>query len=386
MNPVWLVAQREFSARIRSKGFLVSLIATSAALVALVVVPTFFDQETSYAVAVVGSESGELAPSLLEIGTSAGATLSVDTDLTEAEAREAVADDSLDAVLIDGQRLLVGSDIDDQLVGLLQSAHRSLRVEQNLGRVGLSPAQALRAVTVAPLETETIGGQGDQAARQGLALVLMVCLLLLLMTSALGVAVGIVEEKGSRIVEILMVSVRPWQLLTGKLLAYGVLGGIQLVAFAACGLGTAAAVGLTDDLPRGAVTIAAAAAFGYVLGFVFFASLAAALASLVSRQEEVNGALAPLTTLMMGAYLGAFLALQDPGSRQTEVLSMVPPFSAMAMPVSFATGDVPGWQVLTAVVAMLAAVVAIVLLGGRTYERSVLRTGSKIRLLEALRG
>jgi ABC-2 type transport system permease protein len=386
MSATWLVAEREFAARIRSKGFLVSLVATSLAIVALAVVPTFLDREPSYTVAVVGPGSGPLAEVLPGLGTGAGAEVEVETDRTEQQARDALADEEVDAVVVEGERLLVRPGTDTQLTGLLQTAHQGVQVQQNLDEVGLSPDEAASALAVAPLDTETVGGQGDEQAREGLALVLMICLLLLLMTSALGVAVGIVEEKGSRIVEILMVSVRPWQLLTGKLLAYGVLGLVQLAAFVVCGLGSAAATGLTDDLPRGTVTIAAAAGLGYLLGFVFFASLAAALASLVSRQEEVNGALAPLSTLMMGAYLGAFLALQDPGSTESQVLSMVPPFSALTMPVRYATGDVPQWQVLVAVVAMLVSVVAIVLLGGRTYERSVLRTGSKIRLLDALRG
>ncbi|MEV5003475.1 ABC transporter permease [Nocardioides sp. LML1-1-1.1] len=385
MNDVWLVARREIESRIRSKGFLLGLLASTVAVVAFVVVPSLIDED-DYTVALVGTTSEALAPVVEQLADQAGLEVELVTDRDEAAARASVEEGDLDAVVVDGTRLLTEGEPDGALSALLDSAHQAVTVQQRLTDLGLSAEQQQGALAVAPLTRETVGDEAaDSGARTGLALLLMVALLMLLMTSAIGVAIGVVEEKGNRIVEILLVAVRPWQLLTGKLLAFGLLGAVQLVVLGAAGLGTAALTGMTDDLPHGSAVIFAAAAGGYLLGFLFFGSLAAALASLVSRQEEVNGALGPMSALMVGSYLGAFVALQESDSTFAQVISVVPPFSSMVMPVRLATGDVAGWQVLLSVVLTVVAVAVVTLVGGRVYERSVLRTGARVSLVDSLR-
>ena len=385
MSGVWDVARRELRARVRGKGFWIGLVATSAAIVALVVVPSFFDDRTEFTVSLTGASAPALAAPVRALGAANGLDLDVTLDQDPARARAAVEDGDLDAAVV-GSELLSKDEPDEALAAVVQAAHQQVRLVENLRAAGLDDGQVTSATTIEPLAvTRLAPGAGDERARQGLALVLMVCLLMLLMTSALGVAVGVVEEKGNRIVEILLIAVRPSQLLAGKLLAFGALGAIQLTVFALAGLVSASAVGLTDDLPTGAATIALAAGLGYLFGFAFFASLAAALGALVSRQEEVNGALGPLTTLMVCAYLGSYLALQDPGSTFARVLSVLPPFSSMVMPVRAATSDVGAAEVGAAVVLMTLAVGAIVLVAGKVYERSVLRTGSRVRLGEVIR-
>ena len=386
MNGVWEVARRELGARVRGKGFWIGLLATSAAIVALVVVPTFFQDRTEFDVSLSGRDSQALAEPMRQLAGQEGVELHLTTDQDADAARSAVAEGDLTAAVVDGTTVLSEGEPDRTLAGIVQSAHVQVRLMANLTAAGLEAEQARAATTIEPLQVDQLDPDAaDKHARQGLALVLMVSLLMLLMTSALGVAIGVVEEKGNRIVEILLVAVRPRQLLAGKLLAFGTLGAMQLAAFAAAGLVSAKAVGLTDDLPSGAATIVLAAAGGYLLGFAFFASLAAALGSLVSRQEEVNGALSPLSTLMVCAYLGAFMALQEPESTLARVLSLVPPFSAMVMPVRATTSDVTAVDLAVALGLMVLAVAAIVLVGGKVYERSVLRVGSRLRLGQVLR-
>jgi len=387
MNGLLEVAQREFSVRLRSKGFWIGLAASCLAIVSLVVVPTFFgDDDTSFTVALAGPASEELEGPIIVVGRGAGLDLEVsraDPGTVESGVREG----RYDVAAVDGRGLLTHGSVDPALVGTVQAAHQAVSLRTRLAAKGMTGAQIKAALAVEALAVETLGGQEGAAdhTRQGIAIALMLSLLLLLMTSAVGVAIGVVEEKGSRIIEILLSVLRPSQLLGGKLLAYGVLGLLQLVVFAASGLSAAHAVGLTEDLPQGSATIALAAGAGYLLGFLFFASLAAALASLVSRQEEVNSALAPMTALMVGTYLGAFLAMQEPESTLARVLSVLPPFSSMVMPVRASTEDVPGWDIAAAVGLMLVVVALIVWIGSRVYERSVLRTGSRVRLSEVWR-
>lgn len=385
MSGLLEVARREFATRLRSKGFWIGLLASCFAIVSLVVVPTLFDDETAFTVALAGPASEPLREPLVAVGRSAGLDLHVQrVDASGVEAK--VRAGTYDVAAVDGRILLTHGSVDRTLLSALQAAHQEVSLRTNLAAEGLTPEQADAALSVEPLGVEVRGGQRDaDRTSQGVAIAMMLSLLLLLMTSAVGVAIGVVEEKGSRIVEILLSVLRPGQLLGGKLLAYGVLGLVQLMAFAASGLIAAHAVGLTDDLPRGSVEIALAAGVGYLLGFLFFASLAAALASMVSRQEEVNSALAPMTALMIGTYLGAFLAMQEPESTLARALSILPPFSSMVMPVRASTEHVPRWELTVAVALMLVVVALIVWMGSRVYERSVLRMGARVRLAEVLR-
>jgi ABC-2 type transport system permease protein len=199
------------------------------------------------------------------------------------------------------------------------------------------------------------------------------------------VAMGVVEEKGSRIVEILLTSVRPWQLLGGKIVGLGALALANLVVIIVAGLGAAAATGLAADLPPGMTGIVISALCWFVLGYAFFAALAAALGSLVSRQEDANSVLTPMTMLMMITYLVAYFAAVQPGSAVARILSLVPPFSSMVMPVRMAGGEVLAWEIALAAVLMLLATVGTLLLGARIYQRAVLRTGARVKLSEAVR-
>jgi ABC-2 type transport system permease protein len=151
-------------------------------------------------------------------------------------------------------------------------------------------------------------------------------------------------------------------------------------------LGAASAVGSLGDVPPGMVGIIASALVGFLLGFLFYAAAAAALASLVSRQEEVNQVLGPMMMTIMASYIVGIWALNNPTASASEVLSLIPPFSAMVMPVRVATADVADWQLAVAVTAMFAAVSVTLYFGGRIYERAVLRTGARLKLTAVIRG
>jgi ABC-2 type transport system permease protein len=124
----------------------------------------------------------------------------------------------------------------------------------------------------------------------------------------------------------------------------------------------------------------------YLLGFFLYATIFAAAASLVSRQEELQSVVTPISTVIIIAFVvGINLLIQDPSGTTVTVLSMLPPFAPILMPGRMAIGVAPLWQVLLAVVLALGAVAAITWLGGKIYSNAVLRTGSRVKLREALR-
>jgi ABC-2 type transport system permease protein len=122
----------------------------------------------------------------------------------------------------------------------------------------------------------------------------------------------------------------------------------------------------------------------FVLGYAFYASVFAAAASLVSRQEDLGSVITPASLLLVVGFVISIQAAQDPTGTLATVTSFVPGLSPLVMPVRMAAGEAAAWEVAVAVVLMLVAIALVVRLGGRIYAGALLRTGGKIKLREAL--
>jgi len=199
------------------------------------------------------------------------------------------------------------------------------------------------------------------------------------------VAMGVVEEKSSRVVELLLSTVRPWQLLAGKIIGVGLVGFAQLLLTAVVGLIVGRATGMIT-LQAGVIGTVLDVLAWFVLGYAFYACAFAAAGSLVSRQEELQNTVSPLSLLLVASFVLSFQAISNPDGGLAKVLSIIPPFSAMIMPPRVAAGAAPGWQIGLAVVLMLAAILALVRLSARIYALAVLRSGARVRWSEALAG
>jgi ABC-2 type transport system permease protein len=207
-----------------------------------------------------------------------------------------------------------------------------------------------------------------------------ILLFITLQTCAQLVAQGVVEEKSSRVVELLLATVRPWQLMAGKVLGIGVVGLIQVAVVVLGGAGTAAVLGLVDasDIDLGAT--AAWSLVWFVVGFVMYSLALAALAALVSRQEDIGSVTAPVVMLMIVPYvIGISIAPWNPDSPIVQWLSYIPFCAPLVMPIRIALGTVE------TVLISLALVPALVWLAGRVYANAVLRTGARVKLRDALR-
>ena len=195
-----------------------------------------------------------------------------------------------------------------------------------------------------------------------------------------------VEEKATRIVEILLATIRPSQLLAGKVLGIGLVGLLQISIVAAA---TLVVVSLTHavSIPALSVPSILGDVAWFLLGYLFYATAFAALAATVSRQEEVGSATAPMGFFLLGGYLMVFfVVLPHPDSTLSTILSVLPPFTPILMPVRIATGAATAGQVVLAVVLLLVAIVGLARLAGRVYANSILRVGKRVRLGDAFRG
>ena len=164
------------------------------------------------------------------------------------------------------------------------------------------------------------------------------------------VAAGVIEEKSNRIVEILLATVRPWQLMLGKITGIGLVALVQVVLVAGVALVLASATKLVS-IPTLSVDVVISGVVWFVLGYLIYALLFAAAGSMVSRQEDVTSVALPVILVLVAAWILALtVAAPDPGSTATTVFSFIPLFSPVIMPVRIAAGVAPFWQVAISVV------------------------------------
>lgn len=122
-----------------------------------------------------------------------------------------------------------------------------------------------------------------------------------------------------------------------------------------------------------------------MLGYAFYACAFAMCGALVSRQEELQNAITPLTLSIFASLFLAFVALSAPGGMVAQIASFVPPVAPMVMPVRVTLGEVAAWEVAASVAVMLASIGGMVLLAGRVYQGAILRTGARVKIRDALR-
>ncbi|MCZ2817681.1 ABC transporter permease [Modestobacter sp. VKM Ac-2984] len=378
---VRLVAGREISTRIRDKGFLIS----SAVLILLIVGLMVFQVligggESTSRIGLVGGDQA-VEQVLQQQGQALDTEVTVVQLADEDAARTAVAEEDVDAALLDptGSRpeLLVqtaGGSAED----LVQSALAALSVADQLSEAGvqLDPAPE---VDVVALE----GAEDDRSQATIVALLGVGLLYFLFILFGQFVAQGVVEEKSSRVVELLLATMRPWQLLAGKIIGLGALGLLQTAVIAVVGVAGALAFDVID-LPGQLIGTVLNVLAWFVIGYAFYAAVFAVAASLVSRQEDLGSVLTPTTILLVVGFVIALQAAQDPGSTMATVTSYVPGLSPMVMPVRQAAGEAAWWEVGLAVLLMVLAIAVIVRIGGRIYAGALLRTGGRLKLREAL--
>ncbi|MCH7231386.1 ABC transporter permease [Glycomyces sp. L485] len=380
LRGLWLVAGREIRVRGLSKANIISVAVTILVVGVLAALPTILSGDDTTRIGLAGDEAAAMEQQL-EANPDYELTVYGSVD----EAETAVRDAEVDAAVADG-RLYVESGADRELRAVLESVYQSAAVQTRLEDAGLDQSQIQQALATEPLETVTLSdAEVDSALDYFTGMIISVVMFFMLMMPVQYIAMGVVEEKSSRIVEILLTSLKPWQLLGGKVIGLGVVAAVNLVAIIATGLGVSAATGLLPDLPEGTATAALSTLGWWVLAFALYGTLAGGVGSLVSRQEEAGSVLAPLTTALMIAYLGSIFLLNAPDSLIARGLSIVPPFSAIAMPTRMAVAEAPVWEVTVSIGLLVVSALGALVLGATLYKRSILHTGSRLKFTDALR-
>lgn len=388
---VRLVARRELNAKLRTRSFVIGTAVSIVVLAGFVLMQsTLFDRSNTIVVGLNG-QSIAVADQLTRTGRQLGRDIET-REITDLDTGSAmVSGGELDALVSGppaGLQVLVKADLDDDLRVALDAIVQQQVLEAQLAAIEDVDADAvLHSIATAHVDIHAQQAPDPQRGqRLATALLIIGLLYVSLVLYGTMVAQGVIEEKSSRVVEILLATVRPWQLLGGKVLGLGLVGLIQLALIGAAGLLLAAVTGVLTGSGLAISSVLWGLAW-YVLGYFLFATVFAAVGSLVSRQEDAQSVLTPITLVLVAAFvLGFGVLAQDATSTASTVLSLIPPFAPILMPGRIALGAAPGWQIAAAIGLTLLAIAALTLLGGRIYHNAVLHTGTRVRLRDALRG
>lgn len=384
---VRLVAGREISTRLRSKAFKIT---TATSLIVIVGFLVVFKM--------IGGGGGEtvgFTPSTKSLAAPAAAVArAVDEKITpslldEATGLREVRDGSLDALVTgtpENFQVVVKQDLSPDLRNVFSVLIRQITLSNEIAKAGGDPEAVVATVDAAHFEIRGLEETRDhQGPRLVVAMIVGMLVYISVMMYGQLVAQGVVEEKTSRIVEILLTTIRPWQLMLGKVLGIGLVGLLQMLITTVVGVGA----GLAFDaftFPTGIATSAAVwGVVWFLLGYLMYAFLFAALGALVSRQEDVAGVTAPaLMAIILPFVIATSILPGDPDNQFLAVASQVPFFSPMIMPMRIALDVAPAWQLVVSIGLTVATVAGLVWLSGRVYGNAVLRMGSRVSFRDAL--
>lgn len=381
-----LVAHRDFWYRLRDKGFLISTAITMTVLTGLILIRAYGGGGTpTFDLGLLGSGSGRLGPLVVRAADSQGAKVRTEPVADRATAQAGLKDGSLDAVLVDGTRLLAQRDAPGQLVSAVQTAVVADAIRATLEANDVPADEISHILNPAPVPVGSIEPQDpNRDTNSSVAFIAVVILYGQLFGYGVWVATGVIEEKASRVVEILLSTIRARQLLAGKILGIGALGLLQLVAIAVYSIVLASLTGALE-LPAHALGTAALAIGWFVLGFAFYASLFAVAGSLVSRMEELQNVIVPLNLVILVSFFLSIGATSDPSSTLSRIVSIVPFSAALSMPVRITLGAATPLEIVASLVIMIASTAWLIPLAGRLYSGAVLRTGARVKLSDAWR-
>ncbi len=389
---VGLVAGREIRERVRGRIFRVGTIIMLVGVGAAVVIPTIHSGSgpTPQRVGVVGGLSSD---GRQVVAASAKANDDTVTLVNESSTSHAKADlraGRVDAVIVDSDEILLDQPVNASTSsadsGLVNQVAQYLGVLRAYREAGLSASQVERINKYQPVAVSSLvsGSKGTNLSK-GTSVIGMVLLFFMLTQYCTWILIGVMQEKSSRVVEVLLAVVRPIQLLGGKVLGIGAVALGQAALIVAFALAVGAAVG--SNLLHGAAPLALLSELLWlVLGYGFYCWVYAAAGSTAERQDQVQTLALPLSLPILFGYIYSISVVSSGNANAFfKVLAFLPPTAPFCMSALVGLGQVTWWQFVLSALISVGATAGVALFAARIYRRAVLRTGSRVRLRELLR-
>lgn len=383
----WLVASREIRERSRSRAFVASVVLMLLSVAAAIVLPAVIDTGPGTKdVGMTGDAPAALAAAIRAQGDAVKTPIRIHRYDSLATGEAAVRTGRVDVLVVDGNRLEWRRRADEQLKAIATGAIQVVNIQARAGAAGLAPAELTALMTPVPVDSVELSQVAGRSADDETAAFIMTLVLFgAITTYGAMVLSGVVEEKSSRTVEVLLARIPARNLLAGKIAGIGLLGLAQIVATGAVAL-TAATLVDSVDIPaiRGVVVLWAVVFF--LIGYALYATIFGTLGSLASRTEDASSVAGPVTIVLVLGFMVSFAAIGSAHTTWARLVSWFPLTAPTAMPNRVAMGATAWWDPLVAVALTVAAIVALVVVGGRIYTRAILHTGATLTLSEAWRG
>ncbi len=402
-----VVAAREIAVKLRDKAFIWTTVLMLLLVTAATVLPVLLSQRVpDLRVAVQGGAAEAVAERAAELGRAAQDDPAAQSPLEllgtgglpAAEITVVVVDPGVDVARLlrdeDVAAALLGDDVADlRLVGLrdvaaeleslLVAASGEIQVAQAAAEGGLSDEQLAAITQPTPPATELLEPRAEGTMPpELLALVFAFLFYLSVLTFGTSIAQSVVEEKQSRVVELLVAAIPVRWLLAGKVVGNTVMAAGQVVVIVGAGLVGALVAG-QGELVRQLAGASGWFVLFFLLGFVMLSCLWAVGGSLASRVEELSSTTALMQILVIVPFFATVLPI-DEGTRA--VLSYIPFTAPLLMPARLVHGTAEAWEPAVAAALVLATAVALVVLGARLYAGSVLHTSGRLKAVQAWRG
>ena len=413
MRKIWAVIRREFVERIRTRWFWIMALLGPLFFAAVFVLPTVLAGGGGIRqIVVVDATTGSVGARITQllndgrvfraVRVSAGGEV-VDSLTAEVEQKRLGGFLILtDAAVDSGKAEYRGSNVSGfATVGALQRTIGEVVSAVRLEREGVDPRVVARARIAVQLETKKIAGgktTGETAAQSfSLAYFMGIILYTAILLYGINVMSSVLEEKTTRIVEVLVSSLRPFQLMLGKVLGVGAVSILQFLIWGVSarillahrpGFLSAGDLGEPDpvfQVPHVSGATAAVFITYFLGGFFLYSAMFAAVGAMSSSEQEARQAQQPVSWLLVLSFVSMFGMLNDPASAFSVTLSLVPFSAPIAMPVRWAAGNLPSYEIALSLGILALSIVAVTWIAARIYRVGILMTGKRPSLRELVR-
>ncbi len=385
MSNLRLIAGRELMEAFRARSYWVTIAIFMLIVAASIVVPRFFDGETTWEVGLAGDIPTGIEQDLEVLGGAFDANVEITSFADLDAATLAVEEEEVSVALVveGGEQTLVRRDqTSATVVGVVNQVAAAATARDLLIGEGLDGPTISAAL--APATPTEVVVDDDVAGRAGIAWATGLVLYLAIFMGGMSVAQAVATEKSARIAEVLVSTVRPSHLLAGKVLGIGISTLIIVLAGAVPFAGAIAAGWV--DVPSAAAADVIAAVGWFILGYMIYAVGFGALGALVDRQEDLGTAVGPLSAVLVLSYLATIQAATDPNSTLSIVVSIIPFSAPMVMPVRIGADAASLIEVAAAVGLSILTIFVLARFGGAIYRRALLRGGQRLKVTQLLRG
>ena len=382
---IWIVALREIRERGGSRSYRISTVASVLLIIAVIVLPSAAGQTKTYHVGLAGAVPPGTVTALTAQANAADEKIDTSRYGTVAEGEHAVRDREVDVLLIDGNRLEWRGTPDSTLTAVIANAVQAIHIREQADRLGISSEELARVLVPVTLTSRSIGtaDNADEDANT-VGFIAVGALFMMISFYAGFVLTGVVQEKSNRVAEVLLARMPAREVLAGKVLGIGAVGLAQF-ALVAVTAGITVQVTNQADAPNIPGDVLAWTVVWFVLGYLLYSVVYAALGATTSRIEDAQSAIAPVTGLLILSYLAVLYAQENPDAPATVVLSYFPATAPMVMTYRLALGAVPTWQIISSALLMVLVIWALVRIAGRVYSGALLRVGGRVPLRDVWR-